>query len=373
MLLASIVFIFLLGFLILIHEFGHFIAAKKSGVEVEEFGIGFPPRIFGKKIKGTIYSINYIPFGGFVRILGENPDKENLKNPKSFSGKPPWIKAIILLAGVSANILITIIIFYCFLGFNGFQSLQLQSFDYQFPFGTHNNNVLVSMVAEESPADIAGIKPYDLIISSGGEKFENTEMFINFINDNKGTEVSLLLKNLDTGGNRAINIIPRIIPPEEEGAIGVAVVNVSQLKYSGYPEKMLSGVLHTFNMGHFTFSTFGHLIKTSVQEKTIKPLSNSVSGPVGVLAFTKLSMEKGFWQVLNLMAVVSLGLALINILPIPAADGGRLVFVMYEVIFRRRVPNKIENNVNIVGFFLLILLLVLITYKDVLQFKDVLF
>jgi len=373
MILALIIFILIFSFLIISHELGHFIVAKRLGIKVEEFGIGYPPRAFGKKIGETIYSINWIPFGGFVRIYGENPDEENIKGLRSFANRPPRQKTAVLVAGVVANFLVAIILFYFLLGSSGFQTYQSQIFDYQFPFGRQENFPAISGVKDGSPADLANIKPFDLVLMGNGKELGDSQEVISFINEHKGEEISLFLKNIHTEDEKLVKVVPRLNPPEGEGAIGISISDVSSLSYNSPIEKMFSGVLHSLNLVDLSGKAMGHLVKISIAERDIKPLSNSVSGPVGILAFTKLSMAGGVWQVFYLVAAISLALAMINILPIPAADGGRLMFVLYEVIFRKRAPAKLERNVNLIGFFILLGLLFLVTFKDIIQFKDILF
>jgi len=373
MLLALIIFLLIFSFLILSHEFGHFWVARKLGVKVEEFGIGYPPRAFGKKIRGVIYSINWIPFGGFVRIYGENAEKEAADDPESFVNKSPKKKAAILLAGVGVNFLIAVIMFYFLLALNGFQTYQAEIFDYKFPFGRQENYPAISMVVKGSPADLAGIKPFDLVLSGGNQKFENSDEVISFIDSNRGRQIDLLVKNIHSNEESLVRVVPRENPPEEQGAIGVALGDMSQLSYDAFSERVFAGFLHCFNIADFSMKAMGHLIKTSVAQKDIRPVSQAVAGPIGILAFTKLSMAGGAWQLFYLIATLSLALAIVNILPIPAADGGRLMFVLFEAIFRKRAPAKLERGVNLVGFFILLALFFLITFKDILQFKDILF
>jgi len=343
-------------------------------VRVEEFGIGYPPRIWGKKIKGVIYSINWIPVGGFVKIYGENSEEETMKDSDSFCAKPPRIKARILLAGIGANLLAAIILFYFLLGFHNFQTFQGQFFDYRFPFGQQTDYPMISEVLDGSPAQKAGINEFDVVIAGNGEYFSNSEELINFINQNKGEEIILRLVNVhNPDKEKIVNLVPRVNPPENSGAIGVMLGDVSRLSYEGLSNKVFSGVLHTLNLGDFTFSALGHLIKVSIAERNIQPLSSSFSGPIGILAFTKLSMDSGVWQLFYFIAAISLGLAVVNILPIPAADGGRLVFVIYEAIFKKRAPAKVERVVNGFGMFFLLALFIVISIKDIIQFKDILF
>jgi regulator of sigma E protease len=232
---------------------------------------------------------------------------------------------------------------------------------------------MISEVINDSPAQEAGIKEFDVVISGNDQKFLNSDDFISFVNKNKGQEIVLRLVNAHDPIERTVSIVPRENPPENSGAMGVMLGDVSRLVYKSAPEKVFSGFLHALNLGHFTFSALGHLIKTSIVERNIEPLSTSFSGPVGILAFTKLSMASGTWQLFYFIAVISLGLAAVNILPIPAADGGRLVFVIYEWIFRKRAPVKFERAVNSFGMFFLLALFLVITIKDIIQFKDILF
>ena len=367
MIFAVIVFILILSFLIFVHELGHFICAKATGVKVEEFCIGFPPRIWQKKKGDTLYAIGAIPFGGFNKIYGEI-DTQKIKDPKSFSSKPIRIRALITIGGVAMNVLLAVIIFYFLLGFSGFQSHQSLIFDYQFPFGKQENFVIIGDIAQNSPAEEQGIEAGDIIIEANGIGFENSKEFISFIEENKGKEISLYLENFSTQKTKNITVIPRIDPPAGEGALGVALGNIAEISYPSLLEKSSSGFLHSFNILHYSFFGLGHIIKISFQQKDIKPLSSSVAGPVGILHFTELTIEAGITAVITLLAVISLALALFNILPIPALDGGKLVFLGIEAITRKPFPQKIEEKLTIFFFALLILLMIVVTINDVQRF-----
>jgi len=182
-----------------------------------------------------------------------------------------------------------------------------------------------------------------------------------------------LTKNLLTKEERIVEAIPRKDYPENEGPLGIAVSQVLILSYKSLPSKIFAGFLHTANLVHYSFRALGHFIKESFVTRNIEPLEKSVAGFVGIFAMVKMSLAAGFWQVLNLIALISLGLALINILPIPASDGGRMVFVLYEAIAKKPAPPELERRVNTFGFTLIIFLLIAITYKDIIQFKDILF
>lgn len=374
MLIVIIVFFLILNILVFVHEFGHFIVAKKSGVKVEEFGFGYPPKIFGKKIGETLYSVNAIPLGGFVRLYGdEQKEAVDLKDHKSFSNKPLSVKALIISAGVAMNIIFAAFIFYFTIGFGGFGSYQNLIFDYQFPFGQQQNCSVVSMVASGSPAEKAGLKPYDVFIEGNGIKLGGSEQFIEFIEENKGKEVVLKIKNLRTEEAKLVNVTPRLDSPQEEGALGIGIGEIAQIQYTGILEKATMGFLHALNLTHYSIAALVHLIKTSFISQSITPLAGAVAGPVGLFAITKLTFDMGIVQLFSLMAYISLALAIANVLPIPLLDGGRLVFILYEFIARKRVPPKIENGINLVGLAFIILLFVLVAYKDVVQFKDILF
>jgi regulator of sigma E protease len=373
MALALIISILILGFLVFIHELAHFIAAKKSNVKVEEFGFGLPPRIWGKKIGETIYSVNWLPFGGFVRLYGEEQDKEIKERNRSFFGQRPSTKAKILLAGVLANFIIGTLIFYIVLGGKNFQAYLPSLFGHKFVVGQQTNYPVIVGIFENSPAKEAGLKEFDLILSANTLSFENAQSFVDFVNKNKGRVLTLEIKNLQDERVREINVIPRENPPKNQGPLGIKISEIAQIKYLSLPEKIFSGFLHSINVLDYSLRVFGNLIKQSYLQKTIKPVAQSISGPVGILVLIQLTLKEGLFSVLNLIALISLALALINILPIPGADGGRMIFVLYEAIAKKPPPAKFERNFNLVGYFLLLLLLGLITIKDIMQFKKILF
>ena len=367
MFLAIIVFILILSFLIFVHEFGHFICAKATGVKVEEFCIGFPPRIWKKQKGETLYSIGLIPFGGFNKIYGEIETKKT-KDSKSFSSKPIRIRALITVGGVAMNVLLAVIIFYFLLGFSGFQSYQSLIFDYQFPFGRQENVIIIGDVVQNSPAEEQGIEIRDIIIRANGTEFENSKEFVSFIEENKGKEVNLCLENFSTQETKNVTVIPRLEPPEKEGPLGIALGDIAKISYSTVLEKSSVGFLHSFNILHYSFFGLGHIIKISFQEKALEPLKSSVAGPVGILHFTELTIEAGIGAVISLLAIISLALALFNILPIPALDGGKLLFLGIEVIIRKPFPQKIEEKITVFFFALLILLMIAVTINDIQRF-----
>lgn len=365
-----IAFIFILSFLVIAHELGHFIVSKRSNVLVEEFGLGLPPRVYGKKKGETIYSLNALPIGGFVKLLGEDEtDPEKLSNPRSFSAKKASTKALITVAGVVVNFLVAVTIFYFVLGFSGFNTYQLLIFDYDFLFGSQQNFPVVVKVNEESLAQRVGLNQGDIIIEGNGVQFEGSGQFAQFIDENRGKEVSLVLKDLTTKETRSLDIALG----DEVGPLGVGLNDVADIRYETGFEKATAGFLHSANLAHYSVMSVGHLIKQSFEEKDVEIISSSVVGPIGIFAITKLTLAAGLIATLNLVALISLAFAMINIMPFPALDGGRLLIIGIEAITSRKIPPKIEKNVNAIGFALLILLIILISIKDFIQFKGVIF
>ena len=371
MIISLVITILILGFLIFVHELGHFIVAKKSGVRVEEFGFGYPPRIWGKKIGGTIYSLNWIPFGGFVKLFGEDVKVDKDKE-KSFYFQKPSVKAKIIAAGVIANVLIGIIFYYIVLINQNFSFYIPKVFDHNFVFGEKNSYPVVSLVVEDSQAEIAGLEVYDAVLLADSISFDKAEDFIEYINQNKGKSIDLELRNLLTNKERRLTADLREEAEEGEGILGASLSEVVALQYSGI-EKGFSGILHSVNVLDYSLRALGIMIKQSFAEKTIEPLAESIVGPVGMIVLVKLSLAGGLIQICSLIAMISLALALVNSLPIPAADGGRMLFIIYEAIFKKPVPEKFERNVNAVGFILIIFLGFLIIWKDISQFKNILF
>jgi len=367
MFVSIIIFILILSLLIFVHELGHFVFAKMTGVKVEEFAIGFPPRIWEKQKGETLYSIGAIPFGGFNKLYGETSEVAQDKD-RSFSGKPVRVRALISFGGVLFNVLLAAVIFYFILSSSGFQTKQFLIYDFKFPFGQQENFIATGAVVKNSPAEIAGIEPRDLILQVNGKEFKNTSEFIEFIQEKKGKEINLVLRNAITNENKNINIVPRIEYPDNQGPLGVSLGNIAQVSYVSPANKIFSGFLHSANISVYSFSGLAYFIKESFQEKNIAPLASSVSGPVGIFSLVDTASKMGFATLMNLTAVISLALAMFNILPIPALDGGKLVFLAIEAVARKPVPQKIEENITMFFFGLLILMMLAATFNDLHRF-----
>ncbi|MFA5933516.1 MAG: site-2 protease family protein [Microgenomates group bacterium] len=371
MITTAIVFILTLLVLVLVHEFGHFIMAKMFGVKVEEFGFGLPPKLLSKKIGETKYSFNLLPIGGFVRLLGEDEtEKEVLENPRSFAHKPVTQRMIIVVAGVVMNFLLAVILFWIVLAGKGFQEQIPLFFPYKF-IGVEQVNetvVLVGEVSKKSPAEMVGIKTGDRILKINETSIKDADSFINLVQKNSGEAITLTVVDSQDAA-RQITVVPRTNPPKGEGALGVSLgtVTIASLTYVTPLQKMTSGISHSYNFTLYSFQIFGNLIGSSLQTKSMAPISQTVSGPIGItqLAGSVLETKDPILPYLNLIALLSLNLAVINILPFPALDGGRLLFLLIEFISRKKVNANLEKTIHTVGMVTLLILIVLVTFSDI--------
>ncbi|MBZ9578386.1 site-2 protease family protein [Patescibacteria group bacterium] len=341
--------------LIVLHELGHFILAKKFGVKVEEFGIGYPPRIFGKKIGETIFSINLLPFGAFVRIYGE---EKREKDTRSFSQKPIWQRALIVLAGCISFWLISAVLLSTVMNLGIPRAIGDEV----------NENLIAPLVqivavSSGSPAEAVGIKPGDIIkqltINNQQLTVNKVKEIIEFTEANKGKEVSLTIGR----GKEVfeVNLVPRISPPEGEGPMGVALVRTVIKSYPWY-EAPLEGILATGNLTVLIIQGWIQALKNLFQGL---PTGVQLMGPVGIFSLTSQMGQLGVNYFLQFIAMLAIYMGLFNLLPIPAVDGGRLLFLGIEGILRKPIPQKIEQRINTFFFVLLVALMIFVTFKDI--------
>lgn len=389
MLITALVFLIILSVLVLVHEFGHFIVAKKLGIKVEEFGFGFPPKALSIKKGETVYSINWLPIGGFVKLYGEDEaggGKVQLKvqssklkvkdEERAFFARPVWQRATVVIAGVLMNALLAILIFYIFLLISGFKTEipLLTNFNFLGVNQKNADSVLVTAVSKNSPAEKIGIKTPAKIVSINNDSAFTGKNFFEIINKNKGKEITITWVELPANTKKTAKIMPRVNPPKNEGALGVrfAVVTISELAYETFGQKLMSGFTHPVNLALYNFKIMGHLISVSLKEKTAAPLGESVAGPVGIFSVVGTTLQipdlkERILQVLNIAGLLSISLAIFNILPIPALDGGRLFFILLEVVIGKRISPKFESFIHTIGMALLLVLIFLITFKDILK------
>jgi len=343
--------------LIVFHELGHFILAKKFGVEVEEFGIGYPPRLCGKIFKGTLYSLNLLPFGAFVKIKGEEGGIEDVR---SFSTKPIWQRALIILGGVASFWLIAAVLLSIVFGLGVPQSI---SDDIE----ANNPKVQIIAVVSDSPAEKAGIKIGDTIkefsifnskfsIDKIGQVQELTEIY-------KNEEIILTIER----GKKIFNttLVPRISPPEGEGAMGVALTRTTLVRYPWYLAPV-KGVEACFNLTGSIIAGLSQVLGNLIYGKGL-PAGAQLMGPIGIGLLMTQVARFGATYYLQFVALIAIYLAVFNILPIPALDGGKLLFLAIEKVRGRALNPKIEQNITVVFFVLLISIMILVTIKDIIR------
>ncbi|GDX62033.1 zinc metalloprotease [Candidatus Levyibacteriota bacterium] len=387
--ITLIIFLLVLSILVLIHEAGHYFVAKKFNIKVEEFGFGIPPRLWGKKIGETIYSINWLPIGGFVKLLGEDEagggkisvsNKELVLKEKdkkrAFFNRPVRERAAVVVAGVVMNALLAVIIYYIYFSISGFKTELILINNYKFSLVNQVNNtdIIVRSFMKNSPAEKIGLKEFSKIISINGKKLKNFKEFISIVNENKGKEVFISWSN--DGSNKVYieRVTPRKIHPKNEGALGIVVTPnvISVLYYETFSQKLFSGFVHPVNLLMYNFSVINEFIKIAMITKDSSYFTDAVSGPVGIYSVVgeiiKIpNMKDRILQILNLAGMLSISLAFFNVLPIPALDGGRLLFILIEGVTGKKVNSKIESYAHTMGMIILLLLIILITYKDIVQ------
>jgi regulator of sigma E protease len=386
--LTLLAFFAVLSVLVLIHEAGHYFVAKKLGIKVEEFGFGLPPRLWGKKKGETIYSLNWLPIGGFVKLYGEDEAgagriekpkevEHNAKDSKrAFYSRSVGQRAAVVVAGVVMNTVLAIVIYYSFMLLSGFKT-QLPLIGEHTFFAVNQvskTEIIVSAVSKNSPAEKIGITPFSKIISLNGSEVKSMEEFSTTVKEYKGKEITLSWENINTGKRSTARVIPRVNPPKDEGALGVGFYPVKTviLSYDTPMQKLFSGIIHPANLMMYNFDVMQSLIGVSVKEKNVEPLSQSVSGPVGIYSIVGAIInipdpKERILEMLNLTGLLSISLAFFNLLPIPGLDGGRLFFIIIEAITKKKVNQKVEGYAHAIGMIVLIALIILITFKDLWQ------
>lgn len=364
MLVTAITFILILSILVMVHELGHYTVARLFGVHVEEFGFGLPPRIWGKKIRGTIYSINALPIGGFVKLAGEDEediDKERKQattlkeRSKYFWAKSRGQRALILCAGVFMNFMLAVAITTFLLTRGVTEETKI---------------VHVEKVTANSPAALAGLLEKDVVVSvqytteTEGIKTKSVQKpdeLIAMVKEHAGTSVTLSI--LRDGVPLTISLVPRVTPPEGEGPIGVAVSNLEKHVYplSQAPWK---AVKISFERMGMMVTSLGSVVARLITGE--KLASGEIAGPIGIAQVTGEAVKYGLDAVLEFMAILSLNLALLNILPFPALDGGRLAFVIADKFGKKARP-AVERMIHQIGMVILMALILLVTVNDILR------
>jgi len=360
--MTVLLFVAVLVVLILVHEFGHFLTAKWFGMRVDEFGIGYPPRAWGIKRGETEYTLNWLPFGGFVKIHGED-GTDGVPEPRSFSAKPKWQQATVLVAGIAMNLVLAYVLLTVTLALGMPRALTPET-----AATATDSAIIVSGILPGSPAETAGLMRGDIIRSMTGEESSFTgadpEAFSDFVAQAEGTVLSI---DIDRGGElQTLTATPEdgiIQSDRERGALGVSIAAFGTISVP-LLEAPIEGAKLTWEATKETaiglVSFFGGLL-------TLTADLSQVSGPVGIAGAVGSASESGIVALMTLTAIISINLALINLLPIPALDGGRLLFVAIEAVTRKRIPAAFAGAMNFGGFALLILLMVVVTASDLMK------
>ncbi|MFN7088419.1 MAG: M50 family metallopeptidase [Candidatus Paceibacteria bacterium] len=362
--------IIVLSILILVHELGHFIFAKKFGMLVEEFGIGLPPRIWGKRRGSTIYSINLLPFGGFVRIYGETPllkepaetkaglTAEILDKATAFYEKPAGIRFFVLVSGVLMNFMLGVLILSIILalGVPAYVGSNLKT-----PLSDIHVEILAA--SEASPAKNAGVLPGDRIVflESNGEVMEikKSKEVSDFAEKFKGKEITVGIRR--NSSELSFKILSRKEPPQGEGAMGIAMADIGTLKYPWWQapyEALKIGLKISWLILVALYDLLKNLFATG-------KIPEGVAGPIGIASITGEVFKLGIIRLLNFTALLSINLAVLNILPIPALDGGRVFFVVLEKLIGRPISRRLEATSHALGMAILLTLIMLISIHDI--------
>lgn len=377
--MSIFLFLIILVVLIVVHEFGHFIVAKRAGIRVDEFGIGFPPRALTMFKKGeTNYTLNWLPIGGFVKIFGENPDDlsavsdqaqagESISGPdraRSFVHKPKWIQALVLVAGVGFNVLLAWFLFIVVFAAGSATAVTPET-DTTYITGSE---LRIVSVLSDSPAESAGIEAGDAVtlLSAGGETLTEPtpESIMQFVSSHPDEAITIeLLRDGEAITNVITPVAGLIETDPSQPALGVGMSLVGELQLpihlAIWEATLLTGdmlVAIVIALGAFFASAF-----------TLTADLSQITGPVGIVGLVGDAASFGFVSLLMFTAFISLNLAIINLLPIPALDGGRLLFVLIEALKGSPINPRFANAVNTAGFAFLILLMIAVTYNDVLK------
>lgn len=341
--------------LILIHEFGHFIVAKKRGVWVEEFGLGLPPRIWGKKIGDTIYSINWLPIGGFVKLHGEE-EADTITDPsRSFLKKGKLTKIAITAAGIVMNLLLAVVAFAIVYSVNGIE--------------TGKVDVKFLNVSSGSPAEYGGAKVGDIVKKVGNKDVASSDQFKRLVGDAKGRQIKVEIQREENGQKvtKVINMIPRTNPPEGEGPLGVEIADIPEIFYPPIWQRPFYGIYFGFKDAFFYVNAVTSGLGGAAKDVSQGKSPQNLAGIVAILAIFYEVAKLGFLPLLRFIGIISVNLAVVNLIPFPPLDGYRIATIIAEKIFGKKILPRFEAIIHTVGMILLILLMVILTAREIPQ------
>ncbi len=359
--MSAILFIVILFVLVLVHEWGHFITAKKTGMRVDEFGFGFPPRLFGIKKGETLYSMNAIPLGGFVKIYGEDLDAEITEDrARAFGARPLWAQALVLVAGVTMNILFAWILF-SLAFFIGTRTMVDEA--------TAGKDAMLTVLSiiPGSPADDVGLKPGDSILKvTSGEGSAIDRLYPSAVSDFIGSHDSVTVTFAHKDTEKTVTVSPKagFAPQDKEKKVLGITMGLMEVTSKPAHLALYEGGLYTLSSIKMVAMGIVGLLKDAL---FFRADLSGVSGPIGIAGLVGEAASFGVTSLLLFTAFISLNLAVINLLPFPALDGGRLIFVCIEAIKGSPVPSRVAYAINAIGFLLLMTLMVVVSYHDILR------
>ena len=341
--LSLIWYILILGSIVAIHEFGHFIFAKMAGIYIYEFSVGMGKKIFGKKKKGgeTEFCIRAIPLGGYVMIAGEDVEDKDIPKDRQMCNKSFIQRFLVLFAGPFNNFLFAFVI------------LLISAFIY----GAYSTKPIIGKVAEDYPAYKAGIREGDLVLAIDGKKISNWDRALIELQLNEGTSVNFEVQKTD-GSIAKYDVMPIKVTNDDGSASYKFGISATYKKERGFFKSFKYAFVKTGSLFGSMFDTLKYLFTGRVGV-------DQLSGPVGIFTIVDSQAKQGLEALLYLVAYLSINVGVINLLPFPAFDGGRILFLFIEKIFRKPVSKKVENTIHTIGFMLIIGLLIYVTFNDV--------
>ena len=360
-------FLAVLVVLVVVHELGHFLAAKAAGITVQEFAVGFPPRIASRIWRGTRYSVNWIPLGGFVKMLGEDGDIEAQKLRQqglseaaveqamqgAFNRKPIPVRVAVLLAGVVMNFLLAGLLFSIASGMPQYQA---------------QGGLVISSITAGSPAEKAGLEPSDVIVAADGRTFVASVDLTAYLRGQAGKPVALTVRR--DGAERTITVVPNRVSDEDlrkgKGAVGFTWHGERIVQVAAPAHNPIQAVQLGFGgAAELAIQLPGALVDAIGGILGLNPNAGQAAGPIGIAEQTGEVLSGPFVYFLSFVGLLSLNLAVLNVLPFPPLDGGRIAVVLIEAVRRRRLPAEREALIYLTGFMVLIVLVILISIQDV--------
>jgi regulator of sigma E protease len=361
--MSILIFFVVLFVLILVHEWGHFIVAKKTGMRVDEFGIGFPPKLYGVQKGETEYTLNALPIGGFVRIFGENlegVEEGESDKKRAFGNRPKWAQALVLIAGVTMNVIFAWFLFFVVLLIEEPKNVEESA-------ASPEAVLYATSVMAEGPLNEKLPAGSEIIkLTSGGEELVNPipTTFTNFIQAHANNLVEIHYRYGENDSVVSVEPVTGLIPDaKERAAVGISL-SLMETKRASLGEAIVEATKMTYtSLINITIGLFAFISQAFQGTADF----SQVAGPIGLIGLVGDAATIGFTTLLTFTAIISLHLAVINMLPIPALDGGRLVFVAIEAVTRRPINPVWAGRVNLVGFALLMLLMVVVTWNDIVR------